>query len=136
MTDILVPVSAGELVDKLTILELKLDRITDPARQRNVAAEREALTEVAKAALPASEALSRHQDALADVNGKLWDVEDALRRKESRQDFGAEFVALARSVYRLNDKRAAIKREINELLGSRLVEEKSYADYRGEEAGP
>lgn len=136
MTDILVPVSAGELVDKLTILELKLDRITDPARQRNVAAEREALAEVAKAALPASEALSRHRDALTDVNGELWEVEDALRRMESRQDFGAEFVALARSVYRLNDKRAAIKRDINELLGSRLVEEKSYADYLGEEAGP
>jgi hypothetical protein len=126
---ILVEVSIGELIDKITILEIKNERITDPAKLRNVRTELEALTATRGREIIASEALDRLTAELKAVNERLWDVEEEIRGCERAQDFGPRFIALARSVYHQNDRRAALKRQINELLGSRLVEEKSYPDY-------
>jgi hypothetical protein len=118
---ILVPVSIGEALDKLSILMIKSDRIEDPDKLANVRREIEALTEVlVEYRLPDLEA------RLHSVNSDLWDVEDAIRQKEREQRFDDEFVAMARSVYRLNDLRSRIKRQINDVLGSELIEEKSY----------
>lgn len=122
-----VPVSWGELIDKVTILEIKAERITRPEALANVAREHRLLSAIAVQ-------VDRHSDIAAltaelkQVNAELWDVEDALREHEARGSFGAGFVEFARSVYRLNDQRAATKRRINMLLGSELCEEKSYAE--------
>jgi len=125
--EIRVPISPGELLDKLTILRLKAARIADPAKLANVLRELALLERAWREAAPASAApLSEEESALARVNAALWDVEDALRECEAAERFDAEFVALARSVYRHNDERAAIKRRVNERLGSALIEEKSY----------
>ncbi len=133
MDDILVPVSPGELIDKLTILRIKSENIHDPAKLANVHREMEQLTRVADAALPSSDELSQLWQDLYDVNCDLWQVEDDIRTFEQRRDFGAGFIGLARSVYITNDRRAELKKRINMLLGSRLVEEKSYTDHgRGE----
>ncbi|MEC9434101.1 MAG: DUF6165 family protein [Pseudomonadota bacterium] len=121
-----VEISPGELIDKITILEIKARRLTDPGQRFNVAAELDALIAARDAALPALAVLDDLTDRLREINEDLWAVEDDLRGCESAGDFGAGFVALARSVYRLNDGRAAVKRRINLLLGSRLMEEKSY----------
>jgi hypothetical protein len=129
---LLIEVPAGELIDKITILEIKAERIADPEKLRHVRAELAALTAVRDAALPASPELATLAAQLKAVNEALWQVEDAVRACERRQDFGPRFVELARSVYRHNDRRAALKRAVNELLGSRLVEEKSYAPYGAE----
>jgi hypothetical protein len=125
---ILIPVSAGELIDKLTILRVKAARI-DAAKLANVKKELALLEAVAAKELsdvPAIDALSAELEA---VNAALWDVEEGKRECERRKDFGADFVALARRVYVENDLRAAIKRRINEAAGSDLVEEKSYKAY-------
>jgi len=121
--------SAGELVDKLTILEIKLERLSDPGKLENVRVEWEALDEVRTSGLDASDELSGLTAALKSVNEKLWVIEDDIRECERSKDFGERFVELARSVYITNDERARLKREINDLLGSRIVEEKSYAAY-------
>jgi len=126
---LLVEVSAGELVDKITILELKLEHIKDPAKLANVRLEHERLMATFGEELEACGALAALMQALKAVNGELWQIEDAIRAKERAQAFDAEFIALARSIYRMNDRRAALKREINELLRSAIVEEKSYAAY-------
>jgi hypothetical protein len=126
VSDVLIPVSVGELLDKVSILRLKAARIADPEKLANVRAELQALDAVAEGLRVAHPALAPQEAALAEVNGALWDVEDALRLHERREDFGAEFVRLARLVYVTNDRRAAIKRAINAQVGSRLVEEKSY----------
>ena len=119
----------GDVVDKITILRIKSERIDAPIKRANVARELETLLRAwQEAELPQMETLESWEPLLA-VNGELWDVEDALRAHERRGDFGPDFVALARAVYRLNDRRASLKRQLNEALGSRLVEEKSYADY-------
>ena len=119
----------GDVVDKVTILRIKSERIDDPNKRANVSRELDTLlTAWQEAGLPQMESLAPWEPLLT-VNGELWDVEDALRAHERDGDFGSNFVALARSVYRLNDRRAALKRQLNEALGSRLVEEKSYADY-------
>jgi hypothetical protein len=118
---ITVPVSVGEVLDKISILEIKSERIGDPVKVANVRRELEGLVQAAKGfRVPELEA------RLKEVNGELWDVEDALRQAEDEQDFGEEFISLARSVYRLNDFRAELKRQINAATGSILVEEKSY----------
>lgn len=122
---ILVEVSAGELFDKISILEIKNERIADPDKLANIRAELEALRSAAAGLTPPAETLS----AIKKVNEELWEIEDAIRVCESKKEFGDEFVKLARSVYFTNDRRAALKREINEAVGSRLVEEKSYEDY-------
>lgn len=121
-----IPASPGEVADKISILRLKVERIADPGRVANVGIELDALRAAWVAAgLPELEALPEWPELVA-VNTALWEVEDALREHEGRQDFGAHFVALARSVYRHNDHRAAIKKRINLALGSRIVEEKSW----------
>lgn len=124
-----VPVSAGELVDKITILEIKAERIGDEAKRANVARELALLRAARAEHLAETEALDRLTAELAAINAALWEIEDAIRACEARGDFGDAFVALARSVYRTNDRRAAVKRAINEATGSALVEEKSYAPY-------
>ncbi|WP_394155464.1 DUF6165 family protein [Loktanella salsilacus] len=126
MKDILVPTAPGELIDKLTILRLKAEHINDAAKLANVKHEQQVLTAIADAALPQSDALAKLWDELYRINGDLWVIEDDIRAFEARGDFGPGFVALARAVYVTNDERAAIKKRINLLLGSAIVEEKSY----------
>lgn len=130
-----VPVSWGELLDKITILEIKRARIACPCARANVAKEHRLLQAIARPvrSIPALTALV---EALGRVNEALWEIEDAIREKEAAQCFDATFVALARSVYRKNDQRAAIKRDINRLLCSALVEEKSYADFAAKPVRP
>ncbi len=124
-----VPVSAGELIDKITILEIKAEMIADAAKLANVRRELAALEAVRDAEIAASPALDGLTGELRAVNADLWRIEDEIRDCERRSDFGEDFMRLARAVYTTNDRRAAIKRQINMLLGSALVEEKSYADY-------
>ena len=126
---LLVPVSWGELLDKITILEIKQDRIADPEKTANVARELAALRRVADQTMP-SPAVEDRVAQLRAVNEQLWDIEDSIRDCERRRDFGSEFIALARAVYNTNDRRAEIKRDLNLMLGSELIEEKSYAAYR------
>ena len=126
---ILAPVSAGELIDKITILRVKATRIGDTAKEANVRAELALLEATAARELPASEDLERLTVELTEINAALWDVEDGKRDHERRQDFGPSFVQLARRVYIDNDRRAAVKRAINALVGSEIVEEKSYKPY-------
>ena len=131
MSEIRIPVSYGELIDKITILEIKQARIADPDKRRNVSHEL-ALLQAAWEASAAAQGVVAIDDlrvALKAVNEALWDIEDDIRDKERAQAFDAGFIALARAVYHQNDRRAALKREINLRLGSALVEEKSYADY-------
>lgn len=129
MSDILVPLSPGELLDKITILRIKTARMTDGARLRNVRVELELLTETWRNCGCAARSLAEDEQALQAVNERLWDIEDRIREKESAQRFDGEFIELARAVYLCNDERAAIKRRISVRLGSRLIEEKSYAPY-------
>lgn len=124
-----VNLSPGELLDRLSILEIKTERITDSDKLAWVHAELAHLKQVRDRLVPASEELAGLATALKRVNESLWGVEDALRLCERNQDFGPEFVALARSVYRTNDERGALKRKINELLGSPLQEQKAYPSY-------
>jgi hypothetical protein len=120
-----IPVAIGELFDKITILRIKQERLADPVKRANVALELSQLEQVARS-LPSPPALDRLIDALHAINAGLWDVEDAKRAHERERRFDAEFIALSRRVYLDNDRRAAIKREINLLTGSGLVEEKSH----------
>ena len=125
-----VPVAAGELIDKITILRLKKERLRRPEALANVNRELQALEQVldeAESSLKTTTVLSLTAD-LQTINARLWDVEDSLRVLESDQRFDEEFISLARSVYQLNDQRAALKRKINETCGSNLVEEKSYGE--------
>ncbi len=126
-----IEVSCGELLDKITILEIKRERIADPLKVANVARELGVLSQAwAGLALEAVAAdVADVRRALKEVNERLWVIEDDIRQLEREQRFDADFVALARSVYRVNDERARLKRRVDELLGSRLVEEKSYAPY-------
>jgi hypothetical protein len=130
MTDILVPVSPGELLDKITILRIKSVRITDVAKLANVRRELSRLERSWTDSVPAATDLTVEEQELARVNAALWDIEDQIREHESGQRFDAGFIELARSVYLRNDERAAIKRRINLKLASELVEEKSYRPYR------
>jgi hypothetical protein len=121
-----VPVSWGELVDKITILQIKTERIAARDARANVARELVSLSRVAGEAIGRIAPLV---EQLRAVNEELWEIEDKIREREAQGDFGQRFVQLARSVYKKNDLRAAIKRQINEALGSELVEEKSYAGW-------
>lgn len=125
-----VPVSWGELVDKITILQIKSERITMRDARANVARELASLRRVAGEAIR-SRSLAPLIAQLQAVNEELWEIEDRIREREAEGDFGHRFVQLARAVYKKNDLRAAIKRRINEALGSDLVEEKSYAGWAG-----
>ncbi|WP_259725020.1 hypothetical protein [Synechococcus sp. CS-1332] len=120
----------GELIDKLTILEIKRTRIKDLQKRRNIQNEIESLAPIVEESkLMDTASLMGLKARLSGVNEQLWEIEDAIRGHERRQDFGPEFVQLARAVYRTNDLRAELKQEINLLMGSSLVEEKSYAVY-------
>ena len=129
---LLVPVAAGELIDKITILRLKTERLQRPEALANVGRELQALEAVLTEAGPALgvDAMLTLTDALQAINTQLWDVEDALRLLEAEQRFDEEFIRLARSVYQLNDQRAALKRQINKACGSSLLEEKSYGEQK------
>jgi Family of unknown function (DUF6165) len=131
MAELLVPISPGELIDKITILEIKSQRMTDAAKLHNVRTELSLLTETWKASAYSATDIRAEWAGLRDVNGKLWDIEDRIRDQERDGRFDADFIELARAVYVTNDERAAIKKRINLRLGSTLVEEKSYADYKG-----
>lgn len=125
-----VPVSVGDLIDKLTILEIKLKRIDDPQKRKHIQDELGLLIMVVQEAKLMDEpTLIRLKDRLSDVNQLLWEIEDRIRSHERRLDFGSEFVELARAVYKTNNLRAELKREINVSVGSSLVEEKSYSVY-------
>ena len=129
MKDILVPISPGELLDKITILRIKSQRMSDPAKLANVRHELELLERTWREAIAGAD-VSEEERALEAVNARLWVIEDDIREKEAAQAFDARFIELARSVYIENDERAAIKKRINTRLGSKIVEEKSYKDYR------
>lgn len=130
MNDIKVPISPGELLDKITILRIKSQRMTDAAKLSNVRAELSALESTWAESAYAKIDIDAEIEALQTVNARLWVIEDDIRDKERAKAFDADFIRLARSVYVENDERAAIKRRINVKLGSRIVEEKSYADYK------
>ena len=126
---LLVEVAPGELIDKITILEIKLQNIKDEAKLANVRREYEILMETFRVNIDETEDLRALIDELRAANQKIWDIEDEIRNLERAKNFGDQFVAVARSVYRSNDRRAVTKRKINELLNSVIIEEKSYADY-------
>ena len=130
MKDILVPVSPGELLDKVTILRIKQARILDAGKLANVKVELALLEQTWRDCRGAEHDLAQDERALQEVNERLWDIEDRLRDKEAKQSFDRDFIELARAVYVCNDERAAIKKRINLQLRSRLVEEKSYKPYR------
>jgi hypothetical protein len=130
MSTISVPVSHGELIDKITILEIKSARISDPAKLANVRAELDLLNATWSSDPASRTDIAAERAKLLAVNEALWDIEDHIRVKEKAKAFDAEFIELARAVYFRNDERAAFKREINTKLGSLLVEEKSYENYR------
>ena len=127
-----VPVSVGELLDKISILRIKTQRIADPAKVANVRRELDALDAEVAAMDIDRELVEGFLEELEEINGELWVIEDDIRACESRQDFGEEFIRLARAVYRTNDVRAKIKKRANEATGSELTEEKSYVDPDGE----
>jgi len=130
MNTILVPISPGELLDKITILRIKAQRIDDARKVVNVRYELDLLEKTWREANPDGIDLSREERELTAVNERLWVIEDDIREEERGQRFGARFIELARAVYFENDERAAIKKRVNARLGSKIVEEKSYRDYR------
>lgn len=129
MNNIDIPVSVGELFDKITILRIKLKRFADAAKRKNVKLELEALEKAVTKVPVSSPELDALVGQLEEVNNTLWDIEDGKRQAERDQNFGADFIELARQVYIRNDKRAEIKRKINMLTGSVIIEEKSYNPY-------
>jgi len=124
-----IPISFGELLDRITILEIKMARIDAPDKRRNVNHQLALLEEIRALRLPREPRIDALQAQLREVNETLWEIEDALRERERSASFDAAFIELARSVYVTNDRRAALKRAIDEALGGELLEEKSYAPY-------
>ena len=130
MKDVFIPVAAGELLDKITILRIKAARMSDAQQLAHVRLELGLLEKTWADIGGAAHELAAEEHALQGVNERLWDIEDRIRDREARQLFDREFIDLARAVYVTNDERAAIKKRINLHLGSRLVEEKSYTSYQ------
>jgi uncharacterized protein DUF6165 len=128
MVDVVAPISVGELIDKITILRIKLDKIRDGAAHANVKREFDQLMEI-RVQLGLTADVEPLEEQLHETNLRLWKVEDDLRDRERRGEFGPNFVTLARSVYTLNDRRSALKRRINAVTSSSIVEEKSYSPY-------
>ena len=126
---ILAEISAGELLDKMTILEIKLNKIKDKEKLLEITKEYESLKETKKINIKLTKDLEALIEQLKETNLKLWDIEDKTRIYEKNKNFGQEFIELSRSVYINNDKRANIKSKINELLGSNIKEIKQYVDY-------
>jgi hypothetical protein len=129
MSLVSVPVSMGELIDKITILEIKAARIREPAKLEHITRELDLLTNTWLTSGQANAEIAVQREALKTVNETLWDIEDQIRLKEAAGEFDDRFIELARAIYVNNDRRAALKREINQLLGSEIVEEKSYPEY-------
>ena len=127
--DIRVPISPGELLDKITILRIKSKRMHDPQKLANVRLELRELEDTWRACAPANTDVESDVSALLEVNERLWVIEDDIRDEERAKRFAEKFIELARAVYFINDERAAIKKRINSLLGSSIVEEKSYQQY-------
>jgi hypothetical protein len=124
-----IPISWGELIDKITILEIKMDRIPDVEKLENIDKELQALRLIFNQECSEPDLVGQQKNELRTVNEKLWESEDDIRKCEKENDFSQRFIDLARAVYINNDQRAALKREINTLLKSELFEEKSYEDY-------
>lgn len=124
-----IPMSPGELLDKITILEIKSERIADAAKVANVRTELDLLNATWREAVAADETVQRLHQELKAINEALWEIEDDIRDKERAREFDERFIELARAVYVTNDKRAAAKKALNVHLGSTIVEEKSYQDY-------
>ena len=125
-----IPVSVGEIMDKITILEIKAERILDAEKLANVTAELDTLRPLVTHDALNTASIKALVAELKDINEALWDIEDNIREREYAKDFGEAFIALARAVYVTNDKRAEVKKQINLATGSTLIEEKSYEDYR------
>jgi hypothetical protein len=122
-------ISCGELIDKITILKIKAERITDPEKLKNVHTELEALQKTCDEFIGKNDEVEQLQQTLQEINQALWDIEDAIRVKERKKEFDDEFIQIARSVYVTNDQRCMIKKEIDKVLGSRITEEKSYEEF-------
>lgn len=129
MDTISIPISPGELLDKITILEIKAEQIKDKQKLQNVENELKLLSQIWIQHSYNIDDIHLLKQELKTNNQNLWEIEDKIRLKEANKEFDQEFIELARSVYIQNDKRAATKRKINDLLGSKIIEEKSYADY-------
>jgi transcriptional regulator of nitric oxide reductase len=129
MDNILVPVSPGEVLDKITILEIKAERMTDPEKVANVRVELELLRATWERSVTEDETVRKLHDQLKEINESLWVIEDDIRDKERAGEFDERFIDLARSVYFTNDKRSELKKQLNLHLGSQIIEEKSYQDY-------
>ena len=127
---ILIEVGSGELIDKITILTIKSERMTDAGKLKNVRYELDVLSAGRDANLEDSAELQKLTTALKQVNEALWEIEDDIRQCEQDKDFGEKFVTLARAVYVTNDKRAALKKDINLLTGAQVIEEKSYTEFK------
>ena len=127
--DIIVPVSSGELIDKIAILKIKKKKIFNKSKLKNINNELSLLNEVYKNNFKNNKKLLLYEKKLIKINKKLWDIEDKIRFLESKKNFNQQFIDLARAIYINNDKRSEIKKKINKLTGSRLIEEKSYKSY-------
>jgi len=127
--EITVPVSSGELIDKISILKIKKNKITNKSKLRNINKELSLLNKIYKKNFKKNKKLFLYEKKLININKKLWDIEDQIRLLESKKKFNKEFIKLARSVYINNDERSQIKKKINQLTGSHLIEEKSYKSY-------
>ena len=123
---ILAEISAGELIDKITILEIKLDKISDKVKTNDISKELHSLQETMQKHFPDQTEISNYMKSLKEINLRLWDIEDAKRLAEKNNDFGKKFIKLAREVYKFNDERAKVKLQINENFGSNIKEVKSY----------
>jgi len=130
MNEILIPISPGELLDKITILQIKAERIADPAKVANVKTELDMLSKVWRETVEFDAEISRLTAELKSVNEALWQIEDDIRDEERNKRFGERFIELARAVYVTNDERANAKKKVNLHLNSTIVEEKSYQDYQ------
>jgi prefoldin subunit 5 len=130
MNDILIPISPGELLDKITILQIKSERITDPVKVANVRTELEMLEKVWRQTVEGDAEIEALSAELKSINETLWEVEDDIRDEERNKRFGERFIELARAVYVINDDRANAKKKVNLHLNSNIVEEKSYQDYK------
>ena len=129
MENIQVPVSPGEVLDKITILEIKSERMADPEKLANVRIELKLLRESWAAAVPGDDVIHALHAELKEINETLWEIEDDIRDKERAREFDQRFIELARAVYTTNDRRSELKKKLNQHLGSKIVEEKSYQAY-------
>ena len=127
--DIIIPVSSGELIDKISILKIKKKKIFNKSKLKNINNELSLLNEIYKNNFKNNKKLLLYEKKLIKINKKLWDIEDKIRFLESKKNFNQQFIDLARAIYINNDKRSEIKKKINKLTGSRLIEEKSYKSY-------